>query len=155
MTLLDHLYMRSINVNHHLYHIIHLCGSSANPHLGNTCLWSITASPNKMNMSNFFLNRGHERKQVWWCKCVGCWISLTSGPLFTIKLSSYQYRKSHCGDKTVVRSSYLHNGISYTGETKSFHWIRALVLYSLSRWTSYRKIPPRLGSTRFGLRLFQ
>ena len=28
---------------------------------------------------------------------------------------SYQYRKSHCGDKTAVRSSYLHNGISYTG----------------------------------------
>ena len=24
------------------------------------------------------------------------------------------YRKSHCGDKTVVRSSSLHNGISYT-----------------------------------------
>ena len=38
------------------------------------------------------------------------------GPWFNIKLSSYQYRKSHCGDKTVVRSSYLHNGISYTGK---------------------------------------
>ena len=35
------------------------------------------------------------------------------GPWFNIKMSSYQYRKSHCGDKTVVRSSYLHNGISY------------------------------------------
>ena len=33
-----------------------------------------------------------------------------------IKMSSYQYRKSHCGYKTVVRSSYLHNGISYTGK---------------------------------------
>ena len=33
------------------------------------------------------------------------------GPRFNIKMS-YQYRKSHCGDKTVVRSSYLHNGIS-------------------------------------------
>ena len=29
-----------------------------------------------------------------------------------IKMSSYQYRESHCGDKTVIRSSYLHNGIS-------------------------------------------
>ena len=29
-------------------------------------------------------------------------------------MSSFPYRKSHCGDKTVVRSSYLHNGISYT-----------------------------------------
>ena len=31
-------------------------------------------------------------------------------------MPSYQYRKSHCGDKTVVRSSYLYNGISYTGK---------------------------------------
>ena len=38
-----------------------------------------------------------------------------AGPRFNIKLSSYNYRKSHCGDKTVVRPSHLHNGISYTG----------------------------------------
>ena len=49
------------------------------------------------------------------------------GSLFNIKMSSYQYRKSHCGDKTVVRSSYLHNGISYTGKMTSLWWIRALV----------------------------
>ena len=48
----------------------------------------------------------------------------TTGPWFNIKMSSYQYRKSHCGDKTVVRSSYLHNGISYTGKTTSLYWIR-------------------------------
>ena len=47
-------------------------------------------------------------------------------PWFSIKLSSYQYRKSHCGDKTVVRLSYLHNGISYTGKMTSSHWTRAL-----------------------------
>ena len=41
-------------------------------------------------------------------------------------MPSYQYRKSHCGDKTVVRSSYLHNGISYTGKMTSLYWIRAL-----------------------------
>ena len=40
-------------------------------------------------------------------------------------MSSYQYRKSHCGDKTVVRSSYLHNGISYTGKMTFFCWIGA------------------------------
>ena len=44
------------------------------------------------------------------------------------KMSSYQYRKSHCGDKTVVRSSYLHNGISYTGKMLSLYWIRAQVV---------------------------
>ena len=37
-------------------------------------------------------------------------------PWFNIKMPSHQYMKSHCGDKTVVRSSYLHNGISYTGK---------------------------------------
>ena len=45
------------------------------------------------------------------------------GSWFNIKMSSYQYRKSHRGDKTVVRSSYLHNGISYTGKMISFYWI--------------------------------
>ena len=50
------------------------------------------------------------------------------GPWFNIKMSSYQYRKSHCGDKTVVRSSYLHNGISYTGKTTSLYWIRAQIV---------------------------
>ena len=43
-------------------------------------------------------------------------------------MSSYQYRKSHCGDKTVLRSSYLHNGISYTGKMSSLYWIGAQVL---------------------------
>ena len=47
-------------------------------------------------------------------------------------MSSYQYRKSHCGDKTVVRSSYLHNGISYTGKMSSLYWIGALVFCECS-----------------------
>ena len=42
-------------------------------------------------------------------------------------MSSYQYRKSHCGDKTILWPSYLHNGISYTGKMTSLYWIRALV----------------------------
>ena len=50
------------------------------------------------------------------------------GPWFNIKMPSYQYRKSHCGDKTVVRSSYLHNGISYTGKMSSLYWIGAQVI---------------------------
>ena len=62
-----------------------------------------------------------------------------AGPQFNIKTSSYQYRKSHCGDKTVVRSSYLHSGIpilirchlyieswpwkeSWSSETKCYPW---------------------------------
>ena len=48
------------------------------------------------------------------------------GPWFNKKMSSYQYRKSHCGDKTILRPSYLHNGISDTGKMASLYWIRAL-----------------------------
>ena len=40
-----------------------------------------------------------------------------SWALILYKMASYQYRKSQCGDKTVVRSSYLHNGNSYTDKT--------------------------------------
>ena len=57
--------------------------------------------------------------------CVVLWFG--SGRRFNIKMSSYQYRKSHCGDKTISWPSYLHNGISYTGKTSSVYWIRAQV----------------------------
>ena len=51
--------------------------------------------------------------------------SLVTRALIQYKDATFQYRKSHCGDKTVVRSSYLHNGISYTGKITSLYWIRA------------------------------
>ena len=51
--------------------------------------------------------------------------TVLAGPWFNKKMSSYQYRKSHCGDKTILRPSYLHNGISYTGMTTSLYQIRA------------------------------
>ena len=36
---------------------------------------------------------------------------------FNMKMPPYhQCGNSHCGDKTILRPSYLHNGISYTGE---------------------------------------
>ena len=50
---------------------------------------------------------------------------------FNKKMSSYQYRKSHCGDKTILQPSYLHNGISYTGKMTSLYWIRALEAASI------------------------
>ena len=52
------------------------------------------------------------------------------GGWINIKMASYQYRKSHCGDKTILRPSYLHNGISYTGKTTSLYWIGALNISS-------------------------
>ena len=52
-------------------------------------------------------------------KSLVCW--------FNIEMPSYQYRKSHCGGKTILRPSYLHNGISYIGKMAFLYWIRALV----------------------------
>ena len=46
-----------------------------------------------------------------------------TGPRFNIKMSSSQYRKTLGGDKTVVRSSYIHYGVSYTGKIIFFYWI--------------------------------
>ena len=63
-------------------------------------------------------------------------------------MSSYQYRKSHCGDKTVVRSSYLHNGISYTSKMTSSYWIRDLLVLPpksitvTSKWACWRPKSP-------------
>ena len=36
-----------------------------------------------------------------------------------------KYRKYHCGDKTILRPSYLRNGISFTGKMISLCWIRS------------------------------
>ena len=49
------------------------------------------------------------------------------GPSFNIKMSSYHYKKSHCGNKTAIRSSYLHNGISYADKISSLYKIWTLV----------------------------
>ena len=62
------------------------------------------------------------------------WINLSPGGWFNIKKSSYQYRKSQCGDKTILRPSYLHNGIFYTGKMTSLYGIGAQVLMGYLYW---------------------
>ena len=42
------------------------------------------------------------------------------------KMLSYLYRKFQCGHKTIIRSSFLHCGISFTGKMASLYWIRPL-----------------------------
>ena len=56
--------------------------------------------------SYLYYGNPHTRKD---CLYIEQWSE--QGTRFNIKMSSNQYRKSHCGDKTVVRSSYLHSGI--------------------------------------------
>ena len=69
-------------------------------------------------------------------------------------MPSYQYRKSHCGDKTILRPSYLHNGISYTGKTASLYWIGALwptmhcvILWHHLRWSVESLLPTGICQT--------
>ena len=52
-------------------------------------------------------------------------VKVEPGGRINIKMSSYRYRKPHCGDKTILRPSYLHNGISYTDKMIFLYWIRA------------------------------
>ena len=59
-----------------------------------------------------------------WMACQVIWNKQSEpGSRFNIKVTSYQYRKSHSGDRTVLRQSYLHNGISCSGKMTSLYWI--------------------------------
>ena len=54
---------------------------------------------------------------IWVDQYHACWRHITrqiARPWFNIKM--------HCGDKMTVRSSYLHNRISYTGKMTSLYW---------------------------------
>ena len=102
--------------------------SAALPHKENQVIWI----PYKENQVTRIC-RPHRLYQgqiltIYWIKSLIHDLSSATGPWFNIKMASYQYRKSHCGDKTVVRSSYLHNGISYTGKMSSLYWIRAQII---------------------------
>ena len=58
-----------------------------------------------------------------------------SGPWSNIKMTSYQYRKSHCGDKTILRPSYFNNVISYADKMTSLYWIGGLIVTGLcNQW---------------------
>ena len=69
--------------------------------------------------------------------------------LIQYKMLSYQYRKSHCEDKTVVRLFYLHNGNLYMGKTTFLFWIspqisqnnghNIICIYISVSWCTYKQ----------------
>ena len=56
---------------------------------------------------------------------IGISVVLWTGGWFSIKMPSYKYGKSHCGDKMILQLFYLYNGISFTGNMTSLYLIRA------------------------------
>ena len=97
----------------------------------------ITSSAHINVMESLKGNKTRKKKShwnlciYWWPNTIQCWnISRHRDDQINIKMTSYQYRKSYCGDKMILRPSYLHNGISYTCKMKSLYWIRALVPYT-------------------------
>ena len=111
-------------------------GNSPVPHKGQwrgalmfslICDW-INYCVNNRKAGDLRCYHAHYVVTVMLLQTINGWLSgKQPGPRFNIKMSSYQDRKSHCGDKTVVRSSYLHNGISDTGKMSSLYWIGALL----------------------------
>ena len=80
-------------------------------------------------------------------KCDAVWLHgshLGTKAMVQYKMLPYQFRKSHCGNKTVLRLSHLHNGNSYAGNTASLYWISPLGL-SQNGDPSFTKLYPLLG----------
>ena len=63
---------------------------------------------NKFQNTTVFIPQDGFENVIW--KQQPVYVSLhvikITGPWFNIKMSSYQYRKSHCGDKMVIRSQW-------------------------------------------------
>ena len=104
-----------------------------------SCSWWITNHPQTVGKQRFTpkLEQHRETGKPYtpdWLSRSGTamrtWnLSITNTPTdcgdwFNIKMLSYQCRKSHCGDKTIIRLSYLHKGITYMGKMASWYWIR-------------------------------
>ena len=67
---------------------------------------------------------------VWWIETL---CLMYSGPWLNIQMMSCQYRKYHCGDKTILQPSYLHSRISYTRKM-SLYWMVSL-LFRFAIWS--------------------
>ena len=76
-----------------------------------------------------------------WCLCI------KTRCLFTIKMPSYQYRKSHCHDNTILSTQW----ISYTGKMAFLYWIRSLDINNHSMgyegWESLLLVWQRISAT--------
>ena len=81
-----------------------------------SCIWSCIQRGIMFDEKSVYT---HRRVDTNWCKS---WFNTTR--------PSYQYRRLHCGDKTVTISFHLHIGITYTGRTIYQCWKGTLYLWA-------------------------
>ena len=62
---------------------------------------------------------------------------ISNGGCFSLKMLSYHYKKSYCGDKATLQLPYIHNEISYTSKTASLYWNKAQQVYFDSKSSAY------------------
>ena len=75
------------------------------------------------------------------CNVISYWISLYVMAPDCIKTLSYECRNSYHGDKIILASAYLHDGMSYTDKMVFFNWNWPWYIKSLCRIDDiYRKV---------------
>ena len=125
-------------------HYLTQCRNTLNLTLGNKLQWNfnrkqyifimkmhLKMSSAKWRLFRFGLNELNKQCQRKVSRSVTRWA------LIPCKMLSCQCRGSHYGDQTIIRSSYLHNGISYIGKISSLYWIRPLIPLSLAGSSSH------------------
>ena len=83
-------------------------------------------------MGLFWTYASHMNRGAKW-RSMGVW-RLSGLSRVLIKVPSYQYMISSCGDKTVLKYSYRYDGIPYTGKMAYIHWIRPLIDNRKIKW---------------------
>ena len=101
-----------------------------------TFCWANIAIPCCCKLTSFTICMHMYAVFEWWKLHMGVWNTIRSaGTWFNIKMSSYQYRKIHCGDKTALRQSNYYNGISYSGKIASVYWTNPML--DTAEWLSH------------------
>ena len=107
-------------------------GIDLEPRISNSYMWRIVKSYNHFQIKDIFLvttsllsssNTAVSRQTR---STHDCSTASPYGVWFNIEMTPHLSRKSHCGDKTILRPSYLLNRISYS-KTTALYWIRGLV----------------------------
>ena len=84
--------------------------------------WLVWLNHNTQKVANLPITKRGDRLKPqhlgWPATTISTWFLLLP------YVNYMEWRESYCGDRMILWSSYLHNGISYTGRMTSLYWIR-------------------------------